>query len=484
MVKQFSSDRFLFFSGMLLFMLVTAAALFLQEPIWMLAPFVILIAIIFIQYPELLFYTLVASIPWSIEYSVSSGLSTDLPDEPLMVLLSLAAILTIIYKRKELLRRNKYSVLLIVLAIQLVWMMVAVGFSTNHLVSIKYILAKGWYLGAFVIAPLLLIDNEKKLKNIAIVFLCSLLAVVIISIVRHAQFNFSFASINDSLYPFFRNHVNYSALLICGLPVVVALYANTENRSYRRVLIAAFIILFMATIFAYARGAWLAIIAGGVAYWLLRKRWLVYTYIFVLLAGIISVSYLSSSDRYLKFAHDYESTIFHENFEEHLIATIELKDVSSAERFNRWIGGVRMIKDYWATGSGPSTFYPLYKQYTVPAFKTWVSRNEERSTVHNYYLLTIIEQGIMGFILLMLLIGFALYKAQSIFHSSSDRFWKHTIAVATVIFSMVLTVNLLSDLIEADKIGSMFYLCLAVIIIAELKHKRQSDPTPDVHSIS
>ena len=130
------------------------------------------------------------------------------------------------------------------------------------------------------------------------------------------------------------------------------------------------------------------------AYWLLRKRWLVYTYIFVLLTGIISVSYLSSSDRYLKFAHDYESTIFHENFEEHLIATIELKDVSSAERFNRWIGGVRMIKDYWATGSGPSTFYPLYKQYTVPAFKTWVSRNEERSTVHNAAAVTNINNSI------------------------------------------------------------------------------------------
>ena len=83
----------------------------------------------------------------------------------------------------------------------------------------------------------------------------------------------------------------------------------------------------------------------------------------------------------------------------------------------------------------------------------------------------------------MLLIGFALYKAQLIYQYSQDKFWKQTIAVVTVLLTMVLTVNLLSDLIEADKIGSIFYLCLAVIVIAELKHKRQSDSSPDIHGI-
>ncbi|HEY0731325.1 MAG TPA: O-antigen ligase family protein, partial [Chitinophagaceae bacterium] len=264
----------------------------------------------------------------------------------------------------------------------------------------------------------------------------------------------------------------------------IAFYFQTKNKTYKQLLMVTLAILILATFFAYARGAWVALIMGAIAYWLLRRQILVATYCVAMVLAIVSVFYLKANDRYLVFAHDYETTIFHEDFQEHLVATIKLKDVSSAERFNRWIGGIRMVKDYWATGSGPNTFFPLYKQYTVPAFKTWVSRNEERSTVHNYFLLTIIEQGIIGFILLMFLLGYMFYLAQRLYKIIENRFWKTTIAVVTVILAMVLTVNLLSDLIEADKIGSMFYLCLAVLAIAEIRHRKVSNSTPDIHGIS
>jgi O-antigen ligase len=244
---------------------------------------------------------------------------------------------------------------------------------------------------------------------------------------------------------------------------------NAISKKRRPALFSIVILLITATYFSYARGAWLAVCIGIITFWLIKKRLVVYAYVLCILIMLSTVFWLKKDDRYIKYAHNYNTTIFHSNFQEHLTATYHLKDVSTAERFYRWIAGVRMVKDYWQTGTGPGTFYPAYMGYTIGAFKTWVSRNDDHSTVHNYFLLTLIEQGVLGLLLLLILIGYLFYTAQRIYWHTNDIFWKRTVVVVAVILSMVCTVNFLSDLIETDKIGSVFYLCIAVLIIAESK---------------
>jgi O-antigen ligase len=135
---------------------------------------------------------------------------------------------------------------------------------------------------------------------------------------------------------------------------------------------------------------------GAISYGLIKKKLLLAAYIAAILIVLASVFWLRQNDHYLKFSNDFKTTIFHKNFSEHIIATYKLKDVSTAERFYRWVAGARMIKDNATVGFGPGTFYYHYKSYGLPVFKTWVSDNEDHSTVHNYFLLTAIEQGIPG----------------------------------------------------------------------------------------
>jgi len=240
-----------------------------------------------------------------------------------------------------------------------------------------------------------------------------------------------------------------------------------------------------ALYFSYARGAWLALVTGFASYWLLKKKWLFASFVIFFILVVSCIFWLKTNNRYLKFAHDYSTTIYHPNFAEHLAATYQMKDVSTAERYYRWIAGVRMIKDTWQNGFGPTTFYHNYKTYTVPAFKTWVSKNEEHSTVHNYFLLLVIEQGIPGLILFLILLGSLFRYAQCIYHRTQNRFWKIGTAGTAAILTMICTVNFLSDLIETDKVGSIFYLCIAYLIIADTKTKNEkSQPSPHVQSIS
>lgn len=454
-----------------------------QEIYFLFIPFVLLVSFILIQHPEDLFYLLMLSIPWSVEYDVTTSLATDFPDEALMLVGAIAVVFILVYKRKEFQWRKLHPLGLIVV-LQFLWIIITTLTSTDFTLSLKYLAAKTWYLLTFLALPLLLFKEERIFKTAMLLLLSSMLVVMFATLYRHSQYNFSFENVNDAVEPFFRNHVNYSALLVFMVPIEIAIISIAKSKTIRLILSCLLLITTASLYFSYARGAWLALVAGMLAYWLIKKRILLLTYILLLIAAIASVLWLKSNDRYIQLSNDYKSTIYHTDFREHLAATYKLKDLSNAERLYRWIAGVRMVEDGWRTGFGPSTFYNQYKSYTLPAFKTYVSNNPERSTVHNYFLLLLIEQGILGYLLFIFMIAALLWYAQKIYHRTKDVFWKAITAAAASILAMECVINFLSDMIETDKAGSIFYLCIATVIIADINTRRKSDSSADIQSIS
>ena len=448
----------------LLVLLITGWAAWHQQPLWFFIPALLLSVYLLLQYPAALFYVLIGSIPWSVEYHFSNALGTDLPDEPLMLLAAFACLTLIAIRRKEI-SLHSATALAWLLGIQLAWTIVTVILSTDVLLSVKYLLAKSWYLLAFLGLPLLLFKTHRWIKTAAIVLAGSMCLSVLFVLYKHAAFGFSFEKVNTALEPFYRNHVNYSALLVCIVPLLIGFIRG--KRRYRYWLITALLVVLTALYLSYSRGAWLALVIGMVSYFLLEKKWMVHAFVLFIVLTIGSIIWLQHNDRYLQYAPHYSTTIFHTNFEEHLVATYKMKDLSTAERYFRWIAGVRMTKDSWLNGFGPNTFYDNYKAYTIPAFKTYVSKNEEHSTVHNYFLLLVIEQGVIGLLLFLVTIGLAFRQAEKIYHQATDPFHKRTAAALVAILSMICTVNFLSDLLESDKVGPLFYLCLAVLIFME-----------------
>lgn len=451
-----------------LLLLCAAAWGYFHEPLILAVPLVVAGALLLVQHPKLLLYVLLASIPWSIEFNFTESLGTDLPDEPLMLLTAFAAVVAVVHRRREVFSR-RWHPLLQLLCIQFAWIAVTAALSSYPLLSFKYTLAKSWYLLAFVTMPLLLFPDEKVLRRAAAVLLSSMLLLMVVTLFRHAAYNWTFDKINKALEPFFRNHVNYSSLLVLMVPILLAVIRLTKDRRTGYFLKLVLVVTLGAIYFSYARGAWLALVAGTMTFILLRRRWLAPAYWAFLGLFLCGVLWLRSGDRYLAFSNDYKTTIFHTNFSEHLVATYQLKDVSTAERYYRWIAGVRMAGEGWQTGFGPSTFYNNYKSYTVPAFKTWVSRNDEHSTIHNYFLLLFVEQGLPGLLIFILLVAGMFRYAQRIYTRTDDPFWKAVASVVASILVMICTVNFLSDLIETDKVGSVFYLCLAALVVADRK---------------
>jgi O-antigen ligase len=207
---------------------------------------------------------------------------------------------------------------------------------------------------------------------------------------------FRFEKVNQALYTLFSpSHVNYGALLAALLPVAVAFYWLSE-KIHRQIMRFALLLLLVALVCSFSRGAWLAVFISIITVWAVRKKIMVHLLLLAILSSTAVFIGLGSHNTYLDYRPDFKKTIFHTNFQEHLAATCRGQDLSTAERFYRWTAVKQMLYENPITGVGPNNFYDTYKAYTAAAYKTWVSDNKEHSTVHNYFFLLLTEQGLPG----------------------------------------------------------------------------------------
>jgi O-antigen ligase len=455
------------------FFIAGTTSLIWGEPLLFALPFLALLLPalyeIVVHKAEWIFYALIALLPLSTEINFTPSLGIDFPDEILMMLLTGLFLIKAIYSPSLLPRYFYTHPLILLLFFHFAWIVIATIFSTDPILSIKYLLAKTWFIVPFVILPYFFLNNKKRFRLIGLLLLLPMGFVVIQSLLRHAFFQFSFVSVKEIYGPFFRNHVNFSAMLVCLLAVLFAMYKLTSSTLHKKIIAIGILMGLTSVVLAYSRGAWVALIIGIAAYWLIRKKLIVWSILLAVTSLIIVTTWSTSNNKYLDFAPDYNTTIFHKDFDDHLQATIQFKDVSNAERLYRWIAGLNMIAEKPVTGFGPNNFYNNYRSYTETPFKTWVSNNPEHSSVHNYFILTALEQGVPGLVLFSLLYFAMIVYSQRLYHKLKDTFYKQVAITIGVILVMIGALIFMSDLIETDKIGSLFWLCLGTLIVLSNK---------------
>jgi O-antigen ligase len=254
------------------------------------------------------------------------------------------------------------------------------------------------------------------------------------------------------------------------IPLAVAALFLSRKLSVQWIIALLTIIsLLVATYFAYSRAAWVAVIFAAGIFISIRLKIVHFSIIGFFVLVFAGVIWLSANNRYLTYKPKMDKTIMHESLEDHIMATIQGTDISSAERYYRWIAALRMSQDYPVFGVGPNNWYENYKQYTIASFRTWVSRNPEKSTSHNYFLFMIAEQGYPAMILYAILIFAIFFYSQKIYHKLHDRFDKIVvISVASMIGALFIN-NFFSELLETDKIGSLFYFGISILVVMGFK---------------
>jgi len=207
----------------------------------------------------------------------------------------------------------------------------------------------------------------------------------------------------------------------------------------------------------------LALLAMIPFYFVIKWDLMKPTLIAVLVVAAMVVANLVKDNHYLKFAPDFKRTIYHDDFSSHLTSTFAGEDVSSMERVYRWVAAKRMFEDRPWMGVGNGNFYEYYKKYAVAEFETYISDNEERSTVHNYFLLILVEQGAIGLAIFVLLTMYIFLDGNKRYQETKDR-EKRTILILLQSMVAIYVNLLLSDMLESDKVGTIYFMIIGLLV--------------------
>lgn len=426
---------------------------------------------------RVLYLLLIASIPFSVEIYLPGGLATDLPTEPLMWLLMGVTVIYTLLNLHRLNLRLLYHPLTIVLLLHLSWIVVTMITSEQFIYSLKYTLAKIWYLTVFYFLTIRFFNSDDNfIKKIIYPCLITLVIVVSICLFRHAAVDFSYTLVNRVVGPFFQNHVAYACLPATFLPFAwYSLYWHRKWSAAWFFTVIGIVILVLAVQFSYTRTVYVALLMGIGAYYVIRFKLMKWALALLITTTLAASLFLVNNNRFLDFAPDFSKTISHQSFDNLLDATYKMQDISTMERVYRWVAAGHMIADKPWLGFGPGNFYQFYKGYTVSSFRTYVSDNQERSSTHCYFLLVCVEQGVFGLLFFLLFNFGVLLLAERVYHQTADVQTRRVGLMAAISFVIINGILLINDMVETDKIGSFYFICAAILVSLDLKHKKASE---------
>lgn len=471
-IEPLSSFIYLLYTSIVV--LAIGAYAITSSPFPLLLPAAFLIVYVAILDFRKLYFLLLICIPFSTEVYLPNGLGTDLPTEPLIVGLMLVYIMYFIQNVRKINSTFFRHTLMLFLFLHLGWMLIAVFNSQLLVVSIKFFLAKLWYVVTFVFLTGLIVKSEREFKQLFWSVFIPLIITVLYVLYRQGVFGFSLEMVGKAMHPFYRNHVNYAALLTLFLPIVITASTWYKRWSIRWwAIICGGLILLIAIQLAFTRSAYVSLMLAFVAYFIIRYRLMKGAISLAIVVVLAFATYVATNNRYLDYAPNFEKTITHHNMEDLFKATYNMEDLSTMERLYRWVAGVHMSSDQRLFGFGPGNFYNFYKKYTVRSFETYVSDNKDKSGVHNYYLMVLIDQGIPGCLIFLLLTAIILVVGERIYHRTDNVERKGIIMSLLLSMIIIDAFLIINDLLETDKVGAFYFIHIAVLINFDLLNTKK-----------
>lgn len=416
---------------------------------------------------RLLYGLLFLTIPLSAELELAGGLSTDLMGEPILWALTLLAACYILTQG---ISKQLFSWLTALVVVHLGWVFISALLAEDMVIGLKYALAKTWYILPFYVLPQYILREPGDIRYVLKCFLVGTLAAALYYFAQHWQTDLSFISRTNAGQPIWRNHVNYACTLVLNLPIVWYLY-KTSDHPDRWIYPLAGVILCTFMYFAYARIVYIAMLIVPLYYLVLRWKLTRPAVLVMIASAMLSVVWLTQENRYLELAPVYEQAITQGDFTSKISATTQGTDISTMERLHRWVAGGHMISDHPWTGVGPGNFYSVYKPYSVYSFETYVSDNPERSGIHSHYIMVWVEQGYIGMLIWISLLIAALLLIERRYHQADEQQRIHLV-FAGALLVMIMTLNLVNDMVEVIKIGGLFFFVLYVMQREEEEHEQ------------
>lgn len=432
-----------------------------------LIPYALLVLFVAVFYTEYTFFIIIACTPISInieEYTDSLGMF--IPTEPLLFGTMMLLIFQSLKYKVFPAYLTKSAIVWAVVA-YLAWVSITIIPSSNPLVSLKFLLARLWFIVPILLYGSRVFIDRKKIFWFHWLFLSAMMVAILYTLGQHALYRFGEKESHWVMWPFFKDHTIYGAAVALSLPLVFSLYiAKKHSPLLQFILIGFMFIVVLGLYFSYTRAAWLSVLLGLVIWLLIRYKfkfsWLVGI---GLIAGLYLIVQWDAIQQDLA-RNKYEHTT--ENFGERLQSATNIStDASNLERINRWYCAIDMFQERPVFGFGPGTYAFEYARFQRPENLTIISTNfGNGGNAHSEFLGPLAEMGFMGTLCMLALVIAIFYEAITLYNrwSVEDREMKTLIMGIIVSLSTYFIHAFLNNFLDTDKAAVPIWSMCAIVI--------------------
>jgi len=462
--------------GIVLLFIIINSLLIANEFYWFsLIPLLLATIIIYLFALDklLLIITFLTPIAINIEF-FDIGAAISIPTEPLMAGILILFIVKLFYD----IRLNKkflFHPVTVAIILYLSWLFITTLTSQIPVVSLKFLIAKLWFIIPFYVLGVELFKKEKNIRIFSWCYLIPLIGVIIYTTINHYQWGFYEIPAHWVMKPFYNDHTAYGSIIAMFIPICIGfiLYKNyTKFTKY--IVLLIIIILLLALILSYSRAAWISIIGAIVITIIILIRFK-FRYI-LLISGIITVLVWSLQQEILnKLEKNKQDSSA--NLIEHVQSIYNISsDASNLERINRWNSAIRMFKEKPILGWGPGTYQFIYAPYQNSKDKTIISTNAgDRGNAHSEYIGPLCEAGILGLLTFVAVVISVIYTGIKVFRTSENKYIRWlglTFLIGLITYYIHGTLN---NFLDTDKASVPFWGFTAIIVALDLYHKNNKE---------
>ncbi len=433
----------------------------------------VLLASVFYTEKTLLFFG--ALTPLSVNFEdIGSGFGLTLPTEPIYIFLFVMLILYLVRRGIFQVAYLKHPIVLMV-SLYLLWLWISTSFSSMPWVSIKYSLARTWYVTLFFYLGLGIFSDPRRIHFYLGWFVFFTMVVVFYTLYMHAQYEFSRSASYGISWPFFPDHGMYAAAIAYGF--FVLLIYSLYVRQFRLPLglspfmLILFLVLTFAIIVSFTRATWLSLVVAMVVWFLMQFKLRFY---WILLAFIVVgvVSFAKQDD--IQYALEANKQGSSDELEGHVKSVGNIStDPSNLERINRWKCAARMVSERPWFGFGPGTYVFQYAPFQKSSELTIISTHSgDLGDAHSEYFSTVSEVGFMGLIFWLGLVFTTMFTAFNIVYTTTSIKIKLTTYMVFLGLVAYHAHGVLNNYSQYDKLAVPLWAFTAIIVALDFQNKK------------
>jgi putative inorganic carbon (hco3(-)) transporter len=459
--------------GIVLLYIVTDMVLVQRELYFLnLLPFVLFLIYLALARIDLVYFLIILLTPLSvqlIEFLPGSSVDFAIPTEPMLVGVMLLLFFRYIqsgrYSSRILNHPVSYAVFF-----YLFWLLITTITSTMPLVSIKFLLARIWFIAVYYC--LAVVVFRKSSDNIRIFIWCysiPMLLVIGYSLYRHLGYGLSDKeAAHFVMNPFFRDHTSYGAILamlLFGMGSLVAI--GTSGFLKKSLLWGVVFLLGLALLLSYTRAAWISVFfASGVLVLTLLKIRFRYILLFSLGVGF----YFTINRTVIIQRMEHNRQVSSASLGEHVQSISNITtDESNLERINRWNAALRMFGERPVFGWGPGTYMFRYAPFQRSSEKTGISTDfGNLGNAHSEYIGPLAECGVFGSFSFILIGVVSLVTGFRVYSRIKDKRLKKMTLGLILGFITYLVHGALNNFLDTDKASALFWGFTAAFVSLDL----------------